>query len=123
MEKRYVLKLNTPTITDLVRGYMVKLKSNLYFTDITDVMKTAKFLHTELGISHRQMALQGHLLTKSHLKMKFRYDFMVFMNRVNFDPSKPNYHTYDILWEGTLEEFCKKLHTTEEALDLFAKSL
>lgn len=56
-----------------------------------NILKTFDFLNKTMGISNETIVKNPQILTCREHKLKERYQFLQKVNRVQFDPKKPNY--------------------------------
>lgn len=79
--------------------------------------------HNVMGILHeRIIEFPGILLIRGH-KLKERHEYLVFLNRAQYDPKKPNFISLEDIAATTDKVFCEKCaKTSVEQFNEFLKT-
>lgn len=104
---RFILK-DLLTFTPATIKSFLKQHPKLFIKDFKKVEANFIFLNQVAKLSHEEIASCPQVLTESLLTLKSRYAFLKQLDRLQFDPTKPNFVSLKCLTRArTDEDFCK----------------
>ncbi|XP_008204449.1 transcription termination factor 3, mitochondrial [Nasonia vitripennis] len=98
-------------------------KPRLWMNTRKKIVDTFDYLHNTMKLSHLMIASQSDALTCRKSRIKNRHEFLVELNKVQYDPTKPGYIAPKSIAVGSDEEFCRDIaKTAVETYNLFLKT-
>ncbi|XP_014213447.1 transcription termination factor 3, mitochondrial isoform X2 [Copidosoma floridanum] len=98
-------------------------KPRLWMNNRKKIVETFDYLHNTMNLSHLAIISQTDALTCRKSRLKNRHEFLVELNKVQYDPKKPNYISPTSVACGSDVEFCKDVAKTSiDTYNLFLKT-
>lgn len=96
----------------------------LNFLGRDSILNRFDYLHNTMKISHEDILLFPNTLKCRKSRLKERHQFLLKLNRAQYDPKKENYVSLKQLIEGTDSDFCKNIaKSSVDIYNTFLKSL
>jgi len=77
--------------------------------DPTALWKRFDYLHNETKFSHEDIARCPEVLLVRESRLKNRIGFLKHIGKAQFDPEKPNYVSFKMVYSGEDSEFATKI--------------
>jgi mTERF domain-containing protein len=100
---------------------MMKSCSKLFTKDYASVQANFTFLTQVAKFTRADIAFYPAVLQVSYVLLKTRYAYLKHLDRLQFDPTKPNYVSLKMMVEHDDREFCQRVAKT--SVDDFNKFL
>lgn len=100
---------------------MIKSCPKLFTKEYELIQNNFTFLNKVAKLSHHEIAFYPPILYAPLIVIKSRFAFLKHLDRVQFDPTKPNYVTLKSLAERDDKEFCRR--TAKTSIDEYNKFL
>ena len=100
---------------------MIKSCPKLFTKEFDSIQNNFTFLNQVAKLSHHEIAFHPPVLYTPLVNLKSRFAYLKQLDRVQFDPTKPNYVTIKSLIEPDDKEFCRR--TAKTSLDDYKKFL
>ncbi|XP_070550347.1 transcription termination factor 3, mitochondrial-like [Ptychodera flava] len=76
------------------------------------LLSTFDYLHNTVGITHTQFVQFPQVFRSSLPRIKERHQYLVKLERAQYDPTKPGYISLEALFKQPDEVFCKDVAKT-----------
>ncbi|XP_044750479.1 transcription termination factor 3, mitochondrial [Coccinella septempunctata] len=99
-------------------------KPKIFMKRHENILKTFEYLQNTMGVTHDDIVKCPQILTYREHKLKERYMFLKKLNRVQFDPKKPNYTSLIMLVSQSDADFAVEVAKSSiQAYNEFLKTL
>lgn len=89
----------------------------LYTMSKNHVLQRFNYIHNIMNINHDRIILEPHVMSCRLFRIKQRHEYLKYLNRAQYDPTKPNYVSLSKLISGSDSEFCMDIAKTN--IELF----
>lgn len=110
---------------NLIEMQRVLLKApRLWINARHKVLNSFDYAHNHMKLSHEFISLQPHILSCRRNRLQARHQFLVHLNRDQYDPLKPMYISPLTLISGNDLEFCKNVaNASIDTYNMFLKTM
>ncbi|KAG7207511.1 hypothetical protein KM043_009143 [Ampulex compressa] len=89
----------------------------------TKVVTTFDYAHNKMNLTHKRISQQPQILLCRKSRLEQRHQFLVELNKAQYDPLKPSYVAPLTLVSGTDADFCRNVADTSiEMYNMFLKT-
>lgn len=89
----------------------------IYTMSKNHVLQRFNYIHNIMDINHDRIILEPHIMSCRLFRIKQRHEYLKYLNRAQYDPTKPNYVSLSKLVSGSDSEFCMNIAKT--SIELF----
>ncbi|XP_011501702.1 PREDICTED: transcription termination factor 3, mitochondrial [Ceratosolen solmsi marchali] len=82
-------------------------KPRIWMQNRAKTLKTFEYVHRSMNLSHDIMLSNIEVLSCRVNRLKNRHEFLLELNKVQYDPKSPGYISLKAIVNGSDEEFCK----------------
>ena len=86
-----------------------------YFIGAKGFKERFDIIHNVMGIPHQRIADFPDVLLTRAFKLKERHEYLVFLNRAQYDPKKPNFISLQDIATTNDQDFCQRCAKTSVA--------
>lgn len=94
------------------RKRLLLIQPKLYIMSKHHLLERFNYIHNIMGINHDRIVLEPQVLTSRLFRIKQRHEYLKYLNRAQYDPTKPNYVSLLNLVKGTDSDFCLNVAKT-----------
>ena len=105
---------------ETIKSFLL-LYPRMFTKNFQTIESNFNFLTQVAKLKHEDIAAYPQILTESLLLLKSRYSYLKHLNRLQFDPTEPNYVSLKSMADNNDEYFCKRVAKT--SLDEYKKFL
>ncbi|RZC36136.1 mTERF domain-containing protein 1, mitochondrial [Asbolus verrucosus] len=96
----------------------------LFMKNQNNILKTFEYVHKKMNIPLETIVQMPQVLTCREFRIKQRHMFLEKLNKIQFDPKKPNYISLTTLVSGNDSHFASEIAgSTIQAFNAFLKSI
>ena len=109
---------------NLIQAQLILLQApRVWIRAKVEVVKTFDYAHNKMKLSHKTIALQPIILLCRQHRLQRRHEFLVHLQKDQYDPLKPLYVSPKVLVTGTDVDFCNNVAKCSiDTYNLFLKS-
>jgi mTERF domain-containing protein len=108
---RFILK-DFLTFDDAKLKLFIKQYPKMFTKNFKTIESNFIFLTQVMKLKHEEISTCPQILVASLLELKSRYSFLKHLDRLQFDPTKPNFISLKSLIDSDDESFCKRVSKT-----------
>ncbi|VVC24613.1 Transcription termination factor, mitochondrial/chloroplastic [Cinara cedri] len=106
------------------RKRLLLIQPKLYTMSKNHLLQRFDYIHNTMNINHDRIVLEPQVLSCRLFRIKQRHEYLKYLNRVQYDPTKPNYVSLLKLVSGTDSEFCLNIaKTSVEMFNSYLKTI
>jgi mTERF domain-containing protein len=94
------------------RKRLLLIQPKIYIMSKHHLFERFNYIHNIMGINHDRIVLEPQVLTSRLFRIKQRHEYLKYLNRAQYDPTKPNYVSLFNLVKGTDLDFCLNIAKT-----------
>ena len=103
---------------------LIKSYPKLFTKDFKSIQANFTFLTQVAGLGHADIAFYPPILQTPYVLLKTRYAYLKHLDRLQLDPTKPNYVSLKDLVVHNDKDFCQRIaKTTIDDFNKFIKSI
>lgn len=96
----------------------------VYIMSKHSLLQRFDYLHNTMQISHERLILEPQVMSSRLSRLKQRHEYLKYLNKVQYDPTKPNYVSIFKLVSGNDSEFCLNIaKTSVEKFNSYLKTV
>lgn len=99
------------------RKRLLIIYPKLYIMSKNHLLQRFNFVHNTMGINHDRLVLEPQVLSSRLFRIKQRHEYLKYLNRAQYDPTKPNYVSLLKLISGNDSDFC--LNIAKTSVEMF----
>jgi len=105
------------------RKRLLQIHPKLFVMSKNHLLQRFNYIHHTMDINHDRIVLEPQVLTSRLFRIKQRHEYLQYLNRAQYDPTKPNYVPLSKLVSGDDSEFCINLaKTSVEMFNTYLKT-
>lgn len=89
----------------------------LYTMSKHHLLQRFNYVHNTMNINHDRIVLEPQVMSSRLFRIKQRHEYLKYLNRAQYDPTKPNYVSLTKLVSGNDSEFC--LNVAKTGVEMF----
>jgi len=106
------------------RKRLLLIQPRLYTMSKNHLLQRFNYVHNNMEISHDRIVLESQVLTSRLFRTKQRHEYLKYLNRAQYDPTKANYVSLSKLISGNDSEFCMNIaKTSVEMFNSYLKTV
>lgn len=106
------------------RKRLLLIHPKLYIMSKNHLLQRFNYIHNTMGISHDRIVLEPQVMSSRLFRIKQRHEYLKYLNRAQYDPTKPNYVSLLKLVSGNDSEFCINIaKTSVEMFNSYLKTV
>lgn len=99
------------------RKRLLLIHPKLYVMSKNHLLQRFDFIHNTMNVSHERIVIEPQVMTSRLFRTKQRHEYLKYLNRVQYDPTKPNYVSLLKLVSGNDSDFC--LNVAKTSVEMF----
>lgn len=99
------------------RKRLLLIYPKLYTMSKHHLLQRFNYIHNTMNINHDHIVLEPQVMSSRLFRIKQRHEYLKYLNRVQYDPTKPNYVSLSKLVSGNDSEFC--LNVAKTSVEMF----
>lgn len=99
------------------RKRLLLTQPKLYTMSKNHLLQRFNYIHNTMDINHDRIVLEPQVLSCRLFRIKQRHEYLKYLNRVQYNPTKPNYVSLIKLVSGNDLEFC--LNVAKTSIEMF----
>lgn len=99
------------------RKRLLLIQPKLYTMSKHHLLQRFNYVHNTMNISHDRIVLEPQVMTSRLFRIQQRHEYLKYLNRAQYDPTKPNYISLLKLISGTDSDFC--LNIAKTSVEMF----
>jgi hypothetical protein len=113
-----------PADPDSLLSFILIVFLKIVFSDRLDILKKYDYIHEQMELTNAQILEFPNLLTTRLWRLKQRHEFLKFLGRANYEPSKDLFVSPKTMIEGSDKEFVLKVaNSSLSDYNVFLKTL
>jgi len=99
------------------RKRLLLIHPRLYIMSKNHLLQRFNYIHNIMGINHDHIVLTPQVMSSRLFRIKQRHEYLKYLDRAQYDTTKPNYVSLLKLVSGDDSEFC--LHIAKTSVEMF----
>lgn len=99
------------------RKRLLLTQPKLYTMSKNHLLQRFNYIHNTMNINHDHIVLEPQVLSCRLFRIKQRHEYLKYLNRVQYNPTKPNYVSLLKLVSGNDSDFC--LNIAKTSVEMF----
>lgn len=99
------------------RKRLLLIQPKVYIMSKHHLLQRFNYIHNIMEINHDRIILEPQVLTSRLFRIKQRHEYLKYLNRAQYDPTKANYVSLLMLVSGNDSEFC--INVAKTSVEMF----
>ncbi|XP_050535933.1 transcription termination factor 3, mitochondrial [Daktulosphaira vitifoliae] len=106
------------------RKRLLLIYPKIYIMSKHHLLQRFIYIHETMGINHDRIVLEPKILSCRLNRIKHRHEYLKYLNKDQYNPTKPQYVSLSNIFEGTDPEFCVNIaKTSVEMFNTYLKTV
>lgn len=106
------------------RKRLLLIHPRLYTMSKNHLLERFNYIHNIMNINHDRIVLEPQVMSSRLFRIKQRHEYLKYLNRAQYDPTKPNYVSLLKMVSGNDSEFCSNIaKTSVEMFNSYLKTV
>lgn len=106
------------------RKRLLIIYPKIYIMSKNHILQRFDYIHNTMGINHDRIVLEPQVMSCRLFRIKQRHEYLKYLNRAQYDPSKSNYVSLFKLISGNDSDFCINIaKTSVEKFNSYLKTV
>ncbi|XP_050428535.1 transcription termination factor 3, mitochondrial [Adelges cooleyi] len=106
------------------RKKLLLVYPKVYIMSKHHLLQRFNYVHHSMGISHDSIVIEPKILSSRLFRIKQRHEYLKYLNRAQYDCTKPNFVPLIKIVEGSDSEFCVNIaKTSVEMFNTYLKTV
>lgn len=99
------------------RKRLLLVHPKLYTMSKNHLLQRFNYIHNIMNINHDRIVLEPQVMSSRLFRIKQRHEYLKYLNKAQYDPTKPNYVSLLKVVSGNDSEFC--LNVAKTSVEMF----